>query len=183
MRAVNVAGHARIGMTAVREAFADAGFRNVRTYIQSGNVLFESSRAETATMLQSVHVKLRLVCGEEPRLMLRTARELGGAVEKAPFTARHLASGAKLYVVFLARRPRTIPAFPLSLPKERLEALGMTNREVFVVSHRKESGFFGFPNSFVEDRLGVPATSRNWSTVVKVLDRLGEPPGERAAPE
>ena len=53
----------------------------------------------------------------------------------------------------------------------------MSDREVFLVSRRKANGFFGFPNAFIEDQLGVPATSRNWNTVTKIhalLQVLGE---------
>ena len=48
----------------------------------------------------------------------------------------------------------------------------MTEREVFVVSHRKKNGFFGIPNNFVEKELGVSATSRNWSTITKIIEFL-----------
>ena len=44
----------------------------------------------------------------------------------------------------------------------------MTDREVFIVSRRKKNGFFGFPNAFIEQELGVSVTSRNWSTVTKI---------------
>jgi hypothetical protein len=45
----------------------------------------------------------------------------------------------------------------------------MSEREVLVVSRRKKNGFFGFPSSFVEAELGVSATTRNWSTVRKIV--------------
>jgi uncharacterized protein (DUF1697 family) len=52
--------------------------------------------------------------------------------------------------------------------REALEAVAMSEREVFVVSRRKKNGFFGFPNILVEKELGVSATCRNWSTVTKI---------------
>lgn len=168
LRAINVAGHARVSMSAVRDAFAAAGCRNVQTYIQSGNVLFESPRAEVAAVLRKLQDLLRVLCGEEPQMFLRTLRQVAQVVDKAPFSDRDSVSGAKLYVAFLARRPRRIPTFPVSSSKEGLEAIAMTDREVFIVSRRKENGFFGFPNNFIEERLGIAATSRNWSTVTKI---------------
>ena len=46
----------------------------------------------------------------------------------------------------------------------------MTDREIFVVSRPKKNGFYGFPNAVVESELGVSATSRNWNTVIKLVE-------------
>ena len=92
--------------------------------------------------------------------------------QAAPFKQSKPGSDAKLYVAFLARKPTRRPQFPLLLPKEELEAVAMTDREVFIVSRRKKNGFFGFPNNFIETELGVPATTRNWSTVTKIVEVL-----------
>lgn len=52
----------------------------------------------------------------------------------------------------------------------------MSNREVFIVSRRKKNGFYGFPNNFIEKELRVPATTRNWSTLTKIVEFLGKEP-------
>ncbi len=73
----------------------------------------------------------------------------------------------------LAQKPRSVPPFPWEDPKERLEAIGIKGLDVLVVSRRKEPRlFYGFPNSFVEKMLDVPATSRNWSTIRKIGELL-----------
>jgi uncharacterized protein (DUF1697 family) len=72
-------------------------------------------------------------------------------------------------VVFLSQKPVKKPTFPLVNAKEELTAVGMTDLEVFVVSRRKKSGFYGFPNTFIEKELGITATSRNWSTVTRLV--------------
>jgi uncharacterized protein (DUF1697 family) len=51
----------------------------------------------------------------------------------------------------------------------------MSEREVFVISRRKANGFYSFPNGFIENQLGVPATSRNWTTVTKIAALLQAP--------
>jgi uncharacterized protein (DUF1697 family) len=53
--------------------------------------------------------------------------------------------------------------------KEALEAIEMKSREVFIVSRRKQNGFYGFPNNFIEQELGVSATTRNWSTLTRLV--------------
>ena len=170
LRAINVAGHAIVKMTALREAFMAAGCRSVRTYIQSGNVIFEAPEKNTAAVFQKVRVQLRVLLGHEPGILFRTIREVEGIVKGAPFQAFEAEPAIKLCVVFLSQKPRSKPRFPLVSPSEAVEAVGMKNLEVFIVSRRKKNGFYGFPNNFIEKQLGVQATTRNWSTILKIVE-------------
>jgi uncharacterized protein (DUF1697 family) len=174
LRAINVAGHAIVKMNDLKAAFALAGCNNVVTFIQSGNVIFESIEKKTE-LFQNVRTELSDLIGSEPVLVTRTVRELEQMMNAAPFQRSKGGSDPKLYVAFLLRKPLKKPKFPLLLPKEGLEAIAMTDREVFVVSRRKKNGFYGFPNNFIEKELGVPATTRNWSTVTKIVDQLRTP--------
>jgi uncharacterized protein (DUF1697 family) len=169
LRAVNVAGHARVPMSDVKQVFVAAGCGGVRTYIQSVNVLFQVSPAARAGVMQRVRTKLRDLLGEEPGLVLRSVPELAGILENAPFKRLAGKPRVKLYVAFLFQKPSKNPRFPVRSSKEALEAVGMRDREVFVVSHPKPNGFYGFPNNFVEQELGVAATSRNWSTITTIV--------------
>jgi uncharacterized protein (DUF1697 family) len=169
MRAINVGGHAIVRMDDLRDIFVVAGCKGVRTYIQSGNVIFNSSARDLAAILQKVRAKLRNLLGKEPEILCRTARDIESIVRRTPFKEFAAEPGIKLYVAFLSRKPRSKPRFPLVLPKEGLEAIAITNREVFIVSRRKKNGFYGFPNNFIEKELGVSATTRNWSTVTKFV--------------
>jgi len=170
MRPINVAGHASVRMSDLRDAFAAAGCKGVRTYIQSGNVIFESPEGSTAAVFQRVRVKLRDLLGNEPGVLFRTLGEVEAIVRGAPFKGFEAEPGIKLYVAFLSRKPRSKPRFPLHSSKEALEAVAMKNLNVFIVSRRKKSGFYGFPNNFIEKELGISATSRNWSTLTKIVE-------------
>jgi uncharacterized protein (DUF1697 family) len=172
MRAINVAGHAKAEMHAVRDAFTDAGCRDVRSYIQSGNVIFDVSAARSPAVMRRVQSGLRELLGEEPILMIRTARELQEIVTASPFYGEAPDPAVKRYVAFLSRKPRPRPNIPFSSTPERLDAVAMRDLEVYVVSRRKKSGFYGIPNIFIEKELGVPATCRNWSTLTKLAELL-----------
>jgi uncharacterized protein (DUF1697 family) len=167
IRAINVAGHAVVTMDRVRDAFTAAGCRNVRSYIQSGNVLFDAPRA-TAPLFRKIRAKVGKLIGEEPVIMFRTLRQIALIVKRSPFGELPSDRIVRLYVVFLARQPRAAPKLPLRLPKEALELIAIRGLEAYVVSRRKTNGFYGFPNNFVEMEIGVPATSRNWSTVNRI---------------
>ena len=168
LRAVNVGGHGLVAMTDLRAAFTAAGCRNVSTYIQSGNVLFEASGG-AATITKKVRAALRAIVDGDPEVMLRTVAALREMVEAAPFREAQASAETKPYVAFLSRRPGHVPRLPLAVAAEAVELVGMTGREVFAVSGRKKNGGFGYPNLVVEKAFGVPATSRSWSTVTKLL--------------
>jgi len=176
-----VAGHARVEMAALRAALEAVGCRNVQTYIQSGNVIFDSGD-DPIRLFPRVHRAVcRLVDGNAC-VVFRTAAQLQALVAAAPFAAYASEAGLKLYAVCLADQPQRMPRFPWNDPRERLDAIGRKGLDVFVVSRRKPSGFYGFPNAFVEENVGVQATSRNWNTVMKIAAVLDTTKGRSKGP-
>jgi len=163
-------------MSDLRDVFTAAGCKGVRTYIQSGNVIFDSPEDNIAAVFQRVRVRLCDLLGAEPGIFFRTVREVEGILRGAPFKGFETEPGIKLYVAFLSKKPRSKPRFPLLSSKEALEGIAMKSREVFIVSRRKKNGFYGFPNNFIEKELGVSATSRNWSTLTKIVEFVRKEP-------
>ena len=170
LRAINVAGHAIVKMTDLKNSFAAAGCKNVRTYIQSGNVVFDCPEEKSAAVFKKTYAKLRSLLGTEPEILFRKLDEVESIVKSTPFKNFQTDSALKFYVVFLSGQPRLKPKLPLTSEKEAVELIAIKNLEAFIVSRRKPNGFYGFPNNFIEKELGVSATSRNWSTVTKVVD-------------
>jgi uncharacterized protein (DUF1697 family) len=171
LRAINVAGHARIRSEELRRAFVAAGASDVSSFGHAGNVLFTAQRAG-ATICARVSAALLRRHGESPVVVVRSAEELAALVTADPFGRCAAAATDKLYVAFLTRKPVREPKLPLASPRERLTVVARFGREVLLVSGRKPNGFFGFPNALVEDAFGVPATTRNWSTVRKLAGLL-----------
>ena len=167
LRAVNVGGTGIVKMTDLQKAFSSAGCRNVRTFIASGNVVFEADDlgAVRAPILKHVGALLN----HAPVIVFRTLRDLEAIVQAAPFGVLADDRAVKLYVMFMAGKVSPKPKFPLALPKERLEAVGMRKNDVLIVSRRKPNGWYGFPGTWIEKALGVAATGRNWSTVTKIV--------------
>src|SRR5689334_20597070 len=167
VRAINVGGRAVVRMTDVRESFIAAGCERVRTFIQSGNVVFESSENDPSRLFQRIRTGLDELVGGQPGVSFRTTSEIERLVRATPFKEFESEPLIKLYVAFLEEKPSPKPRFPLHSPKEALEAFAMKNLDVFILSRRKPNGFYGFPNNFLEKELGVAATTRNWNTVTK----------------
>jgi uncharacterized protein (DUF1697 family) len=168
LRAINVGGRAVLKMSDLQLAFARAGGRDVRTLIQSGNVIFEASAGVAPGVVRKAAAALRRKLGVEPEVVLRTLGDIEALVHRAPFTAVEPVPTTKLYVAFLSCEPSVMPALPLISRPEALEIVGIDGREAFIVSRRKKNGFFGFPNNFIEQQLRISATTRNWSTVTRI---------------
>ncbi|MEW6758044.1 MAG: DUF1697 domain-containing protein [Acidobacteriota bacterium] len=165
LRAVNVGGRASVRMADLCRVFSEAGCGEVRTVIQSGNVLFEPPGGLTPPLERAILAGVRGLVGREAAVCFRSLKAIQDLVSEAPFSGVDNPSQAKLYVTFLARRPRVLPSLPISSPKEGLDVLALRNLDVVVVSRPLRKGMCGFPNAFVESVFGVPATSRNWNTV------------------
>jgi uncharacterized protein (DUF1697 family) len=172
LRAINVAGHARVEMRRLCDLFTRCGCVDAQTYIQSGNVIFETADEDCTELFERIRSRIWSLTGEQSSVVFRSARQVQSLVKAGPFKAFESDPTLKLYAVCLAQKPRVLPPFPWQHEKERLEAIGLRGLEVLVVSRRKPSGFYGFPNAFVERLAGVPATSRNWSTIKKLAEIL-----------
>jgi uncharacterized protein (DUF1697 family) len=168
VRAINVGGHAVVRMKDLQEMFASAGCSDVRTYIASGNIVFDAPAGSVAATIRKVGASLRKALGHEPEIVVRTAREIEAIVKAVPFKNVADEPDIKLYVAFLARAPKARPKWPLVSAADGVEAIQAGGRDVFILRRRMKNGLFGIPNSFPEATLGVPATIRNWATVTKV---------------
>ena len=167
LRAINVAGHAVVGMEDLKRAFESAGCRGVRTVIQSGNVLFTAPDRGLEALKGRIRKDLAALLGEAPAIAWRTAEDLRRLAGTDPFDGIEAGPDIKLYVAFLAGPPGKAAAIPIIEPKDGLEVIGLEGLDAFVVS-RRVKGRFGFPNNLIEKAFGVESTTRNWNTVLKI---------------
>jgi uncharacterized protein (DUF1697 family) len=170
LRAVNVAGHAVISADELVRVFTRAGARHVSSFGHAGNLLF-SARSPAAVAARARNALGRRH-GERPTIVVRSASAILDLMAADPFAACGAGPADKLYVVFLTRKARKVPALPIASPRERLKAFACRGRDVLLVSSRKPNGFYGFPNAFVETEFGVAATTRNWTTVTRIAKLL-----------
>jgi len=169
LRAVNVGGKNPVPMAALSERIAALGFGEVRTFLQSGNVVFSAPpRTATAAVERKLAAMLEAWLGFEVTVMVRSLAALEAQVARAPFEGQRVDAETKLYVAFLAAEPAEALALPCVVAKEGLEVFAREGADLFILSRRVGTRY-GFPNAWVEKELGVPATSRNWNTVEKIV--------------
>ena len=166
LRGINVGGHKLIKMEELRRIFNIPGFKNVRTYIQSGNVLFEGKEGEEVPFTRKIEQKLRKALGYEVKVFLRTIPELKNIVKQNPFPPH--GENATLYVSFLSESPDTDRKRLMQALSNEFETFHISKREMYSLI-RKDTPKPLFSNNSLEKRLGTSATTRNWSTVNKIL--------------
>lgn len=167
LRAINVGGRSVVKMTDLKAAFERAGCRHVRTFIASGNVVFEAPAKLPAALKTRIARELLTLFGKEPGVCYRTLDELDALIAANPFGRAAADKALKLYVAFTVGEPRQRPRLPIVDERELVEITALRAADALVISRRKPNGMYGFPNFCVE-RLGVMATSRNWNTVIRV---------------
>jgi uncharacterized protein (DUF1697 family) len=169
LRGINVGGYRLLKMDDLRTVFERAGFKNVTTYLQSGNVIFDTAERDRSRLTGKIERTLLSSSGHEIAVVLRTPKELEDLVNSNPFKQIKPGDDVMLCVIFLSGGPAGKPKLPLISEKERLEVFAIKDRVAYLVSRRKPNGWFGFPNNFVEKELMVTATTRQWKTVQKIL--------------
>jgi uncharacterized protein (DUF1697 family) len=169
LKGINVGGKNRIKMKTLIDSFTALGLKSCRSYIQCGNIVFETRGAANEALRRNIEKQLSKTFGNDAHVILKTAADLESLVKQNPFKKIPVNRDTMLCVAFLANPPAAIPRLPLQSQTEKLELIAIKDQAAFVVARRKQSGWFGFPNNFVEKELGVLATTRQWSTVGKIV--------------
>lgn len=166
LRGINVGGHKIIKMEALREMLTLPGIKNVTTYIQSGNVLFEAKETDEAKLATRLEHHLLKQLEYEVKLFLRTPEEIAAVIDGSPF--KKLEENEVLYIFFSAAPIPKEKADALVATSNDLTKLKVSGREVYALC-KKIAGTSSFSNAFVEKKIG-PASARNMTTVKKLLD-------------
>lgn len=167
LRGVNVSGQKIIKMEYLKEVFLTGGFKNVSTFIQSGNVIFEASESNPVALTDSVEDHLLKTFGYKIQVILRTFLELTEMVKSDPFKPYETSENIKLYITFLSAEPDKKFVLPIVSPKNDVEIFAVHKLDFYCIS-KLLNGSYGFPNLFIEKEFRVPATTRNWNTICKI---------------
>ena len=166
LRGINVAGHNKIPMSALRELLGGLGHRNVVTYIQSGNVVLDVD-GDTADVALSIERAIDHELDLDVATVLRTPDELAHAAAANPYAAH--VDPKRVAIAFLKAPPRPELASAVDPAVHHPDQFEIIGREV----HLHCPAGFGrsrLNNALLEKKLGVVSTTRNWNTVNKLLD-------------
>lgn len=170
LRGVNVGGKNKLPMKDLAAMFEAAGCREVRTYIQSGNVVFRASKAVASRARRSVEAAIAKRLGKDVPVILRTVAEMREAVRENPFATPNT-DAKSLHVAFLAARPSASRVKALDTDRSPPDELAVHGSEVYL---RLPNGVARtkLTNAYLDGRLATTSTVRNWRTVQKLLEML-----------
>lgn len=173
LRGVNLAGRNRVSMSELRDALAEAGFTDVGTYVQSGNVVLSSSKPAKRVRAE-VERLLAERFGLDVGVVVRTRAELAKIVERNPLGK--VVKDPKLYqVTFLEKRPGAEVMRKLEAAATAKESVVSHGRELYAW-HPEGVGRSKLAALMSGKGLGMPATARNWRTVTKLLEMSDDAP-------
>ena len=173
LRGVNVGGNHQIRMDSLRTLCESFGFKDVRTYVQSGNVVFQTSKRDFAKLSMQIEAGIYKTAGFRPDAILRTTADLQTLVAANPFACRDAIEPSKLGVVFLKAAPGPEARESLRAMKTDPEELRIGERDLYIY----------FPNGMGKSRLqmksvdkllGTTGSVRNWNTVTSLLKMAQE---------
>jgi len=169
LRGINIGGHHKIGMAALRSLCESLGWRDVQTHLQSGNVVFRTEKRDLAKLGRTLEEAIEREFGFHSDVVVRTPAELRAAVAANPFAERPNLEPSKLAVHFLAAEPGKDAVTQVRAIRCDPEELHIQGRELYVY----------FTNGMARPKLSMPqvertlktaGTSRNWNTVRKLLE-------------
>jgi uncharacterized protein (DUF1697 family) len=166
LRGINVSGQKIIKMQDLILLFESFGFNNVKTYLQTGNVLFDSNETDSAKIIKIINDGIFKDLGYKVTVILRTKQELLDIAASEPF--KDYDGDVKYYLTFLDEESKKPPTLPIRMNNIENEVFKYENNNVFTVGFNVK-GRYGFPNVFIEKEFGVPATTRNWNTILRIL--------------
>ena len=171
IRGINVGGHNMIPMAALKSLHEALGFDNVRTHLQSGNVIFTTKRATAPKQLEKkIAAAIAKHAEKEIAVIVRTPDELRAVIARNPFPEEVERGASHLIVVFLSDEPSA--AAKKAIAEVTIEPMKLIGRELFV-NYGAGMGTSRLTNVLIEKKLGVRGTARNWNTVNRVLEIAG----------
>lgn len=176
LRGINVGGHNKLKMAELRDALQPLGLQNIRTYIQSGNILFESSESEEF-LQQQIQETIQSTFTITSTVIIRTAEEFRSIVNNCPFSEQDLAdasataTGESLHVALLSTVSTEENGAKLLQYVSEKERCIIKGRDVYLLFH---DSIRNAKLSQQLPKLEVPATARNWKTMMKLATMIGE---------
>jgi uncharacterized protein (DUF1697 family) len=169
LRGINVGGKNLAPMKDLARLFADAGCGDVRTYIQSGNVIFRASGG-VASITDKIVSDIEKRFGFRVPLILRTSQQLIETIRENPFIRPGVDQKA-LHVYFLAGSPQAAAIAGLDAKRSLPDAFHVRGQEIYL--HLPNGmGRTKLTNAYFDSKLATTCTARNWATVLKLSEMM-----------
>jgi len=170
LRGINVSGQKKIRMADLRTLYESLGLINVQSYLQSGNVVFDSEEENVEKLRDSIEAQIESTYGFSVPVLIRTSEDFQRVIENHPFAEEE---AIRVLVTFLYERPDKSKLEDLSHHEDKVDQFAIGKQEIFLFC----PGGYGrtkLSNNFFEKNLSVVATTRNWKSVNALYEMASE---------
>ena len=168
LRGINVSGQKSIKMDALRKMYENLVFQSVKTYVQSGNVIFKGKDFKIAVLEQIISRQIKKDFGFDVPVIVLTIDKLKKIIENNPFSKDPSKDASFLHVTFLSSKPKNFEREIIENKKSNGEEISFSDNAVYLYCP-DGYGISKLSNSFLETKLKVGATTRNWKTTNELL--------------
>lgn len=168
LRAINVSGSRIIKMELLRTTIESMGFKNIATYIQSGNLYFETSATKNETLARKIEKHLLTELNFQVEVIVRSIKELIAIDAQDPYKHIEVDKTIGVYTNFLSSMPTQEQVDLLYTYNNNIEECKIIGQELHYICY-KNKGKAKMTNKLIESKLKVYATSRNRNTIQKLI--------------
>lgn len=164
-RGINVGGNNIISMKELKNLFEKLKFQNVKSYIQSGNIIFDSHETDVSKLIGKIAIALQNTFRMNPHIFLLSKKDIEKAIKINPFV-KAVDDHKSLHFFFLASKPVDAEISKMEEMKRQTEQFVLTDKVLYLFAPEGIGKSKLAAN--VERLLGVSATARNWRTINEV---------------
>ena len=169
LRGINVSGHNMIKMDALKKMLENMGFQNVETYIQSGNIFLESEEETAASVGFKIKQEISKVFGYDVPVIMVSKTDLELCFKNSPFLKEKECDTKKLYVTFISKELSPLAINDLKISNFKPDEVAIDSSRIYI-KYAIGAGKTNLDQKYIEKKLNVVATIRNWNTVTKLLE-------------
>jgi uncharacterized protein (DUF1697 family) len=173
LRGINVSGHSMIKMEVLKTTLEAIGFQNVQTYIQSGNVFIDTEEENAAAVGFKIKQEIFKVFGHEVPVVVIDKGDLEDCLKNNPFIKDKEVDSKKLYVAFISTTLSSNSMNDLRISQFKPDEASIDGNKIFI-KYAVGAGKTRFDQKYIEKKLNVIATIRNWNTVTQLLKMYEE---------
>ena len=169
LRGINVSGHNMIKMDSLKTVLENAGFQNVRTYIQSGNVFVDSEEEHGASVGFKIKQEIFKELGLEVPIVVVSKEDLSACLKNNPYLQEKECDTKKLYVAFLSKELQGSAINDLKISQFKPDEAAIDRSRIYI-KYAVGAGKTRLDQKYIEKKLNLVATIRNWNTVSTLLE-------------
>ncbi|WP_396166273.1 DUF1697 domain-containing protein [Flavobacterium sp.] len=169
LRGINVSGHNMIKMDALKKMLENMGFKNVETYIQSGNVFLDSEEENAASVGFKIKQEISKVFGYDVPVIMVSKTDLELCFKNNPYLKEKECDFKKLYVAFISKELSPLAINDLKISNFKPDEAAIDGSRIYI-KYAIGAGKTNLDQKYIEKKLNVVSTIRNWNTVTKLLE-------------